>query len=379
MRQAVRIYLGVDIASAAMRDVTRGVFEYARPTRNWDIRPWPLTGQVLSNVRDWAPHGIIVGGVSDDVLETVAGWRIPLVSLDAAHAHTGIPVLALDQVGVGRIAAEHLRARGYQHFAVHGGSIGDMPERSFAEAVANCGRYCHPGPRPRLPRRMLVERLAAWLRTLPRPVGVLVRGPEQGARLINACRAAHLMVPEDVGVLCAEDDPLLCEGVYPSLSGVAAPSLEIGREAAQRLDHLLSGVPGPDALLLFPPTGVRERQSTGMLICDDADVVEAVAFIDQHIAQGVTVEGVCRHVGLSGRALGARFQRARGHTVRDEIMASRLQRARALLADTDLSIPDIAGQSGFRYATHLATTFRAHFGLSPTSYRRMIRYGCAPS
>ena len=49
------------------------------------------------------------------------------------------------------------------------------------------------------------------------------------------------------------------------------------------------------------------------------------------------------------------------------------ERARSLLVDTEMSIPEVAAASGFGSPGYLAHVFKADTGLTPLKYRRKIR------
>jgi AraC family transcriptional regulator of arabinose operon len=59
-----------------------------------------------------------------------------------------------------------------------------------------------------------------------------------------------------------------------------------------------------------------------------------------------------------------------GVNVMTDIIHSRLQYAKALLATTDLTLDSIAAQSGYSNAFHLMRQFKAKLGLTPTEYRK---------
>jgi len=56
-----------------------------------------------------------------------------------------------------------------------------------------------------------------------------------------------------------------------------------------------------------------------------------------------------------------------------EIRRVHLERARRLLAETDLSIPAVAAGSGFNSPEHFARTFKAQLGHTPLKYRGLVR------
>ena len=61
----------------------------------------------------------------------------------------------------------------------------------------------------------------------------------------------------------------------------------------------------------------------------------------------------------------------RGETMK--IQRVRLDKAKDLLARTDLPILTVARRSGFAHASHLSAVFRREEGLTPSDYRDRIR------
>jgi transcriptional regulator GlxA family with amidase domain len=67
------------------------------------------------------------------------------------------------------------------------------------------------------------------------------------------------------------------------------------------------------------------------------------------------------------------FKQSTGVTPRDYLIQRRVERARELLADTNLPISEIAVATGFADQSHCARRFREHVGLSPRDYRWLTR------
>jgi LacI family transcriptional regulator len=67
------------------------------------------------------------------------------------------------------------------------------------------------------------------------------------------------------------------------------------------------------------------------------------------------------------------FQRTLSRSPAQEIRRVHLERARRLLAETDLSIPAVAAASGFNSPEHFARIFKAQCGRSPLKYRSLVR------
>ncbi|MEX3694366.1 helix-turn-helix domain-containing protein, partial [Paraburkholderia sp. BR14263] len=70
---------------------------------------------------------------------------------------------------------------------------------------------------------------------------------------------------------------------------------------------------------------------------------------------------------------GRYFNSLLGVSPREFLRRARLERARSLLAQTDLSIEKIARQAGFVGRNCMANLFRRHLATTPTEYRAGVR------
>ncbi len=72
-------------------------------------------------------------------------------------------------------------------------------------------------------------------------------------------------------------------------------------------------------------------------------------------------------------ALEARFKAVMGRTIHAEILRIQVERARQLVAATDLPLKCIAREAGFAYVQHMTTVFRRYTGHTPGEYRKRSR------
>jgi LacI family transcriptional regulator len=70
-----------------------------------------------------------------------------------------------------------------------------------------------------------------------------------------------------------------------------------------------------------------------------------------------------------------RFRAVLGRSVMVEVRRSRVERAKRLLAMTDLSLPDVAQKSGFTSASLLSVAFRREARTTPGAFRRRAKTG----
>ena len=206
-----------------------------------------------------------------------------------------------------------------------------------------------------------------WLKPLPKPIGILTWTTNCGREVINACRKAYLLIPEQIAVLAADEDELLCELCNPPLSGIALTSERIGYEAAATLDRLMQGHRPTENLILIEPTGVISRQSTDTLAIDDEDVARALSFIRSHATKPIQVKDVLCEVAVSRRRLERQFQEILGRTPAAEIRRMHFEHAKNLLAETDMTVPEVAEASGFGSREYLAYAFKTETGPTPSA------------
>jgi LacI family transcriptional regulator len=81
------------------------------------------------------------------------------------------------------------------------------------------------------------------------------------------------------------------------------------------------------------------------------------------------VADVLREVPVSRSWLERRVFDTLGITLGAEIRRTRLERAKWLLRETDLSIAEVAERSGFSALRHAEAAFRRELGCTPTQFR----------
>jgi AraC family transcriptional regulator len=86
-----------------------------------------------------------------------------------------------------------------------------------------------------------------------------------------------------------------------------------------------------------------------------------------------SLSGLAQSVGVHPVTLARAFRRAFGCTVGEYVRALRIERATHQLAQTELSLAEIALAAGFSDQSHFSNLFRRHTGLSPFRYRQVVR------
>jgi len=380
MAKIPKVILLIETSRAYGRGLLRGIVKYSRLHGPWVFYSEPGgLEKALPAMRHWGANGIIMRDSTRGSEALKLGVPI-IVSVHLKEHIKETPYIDTNGVRIGRMAAEHLLDRGFRHFAFCGfDKLHWSRERceNFSKRVAGAGfeTGIFKQPRSRVQRSWENEQIlmADWLKALPKPVGLMACNDDRGRHVSEACKIAGLHVPEQVAIVGVDNDELVCELSSPPLSSVALNVERGGYEAAELLDKLMAGKESIKKDIIVEPMHVVTRQSTDILAVEDTEVAEAMRFIRQHSKRIIQVSDVVDSVGLSRRALQQRFRRIFGRSVYDEIKRCRLEQIVLMLAETDLSISQIASAFGYAGIEKLSRYFQREKGMTPLAYRK--QYG----
>jgi AraC-like DNA-binding protein len=98
-------------------------------------------------------------------------------------------------------------------------------------------------------------------------------------------------------------------------------------------------------------------------------LLRAKDLIDARYREPLDVPSIARAAHLSPAHFSREFRRTFGETPHQYLLTRRMERAAALLRNTDRTVADICLTVGLRSVGSFTTTFRRTFGLTPTAYR----------
>jgi LacI family transcriptional regulator len=331
--------------------------------------------EAMPQLGTWAPDGVMA---RDSDLEALMGYGIPMVIVGHSRDYVpGVANIVTDSETIGHLGAQHLLDCGLCYFAFCG--VGDIPwslarTYHFCQAVEKAGFpvnvYDPPKGQSAGSWQREISRMSAWLKSLPRPVGLMACNDDRAHQVAEVCKIVGLRIPEDVAIIGADNDELVCGLASPPLSSIAINFEQAGFEAAGHLDRLISGEKTECYTIPVRPTHVVSRHSTDILALDDEKVALALRFIRENRRAPIQVADVAKGVCLSRRVLEKKFRAVLGRSVMHEIRRVRTDDIARLLVEENLSILQIALRTGFGGAEHFARYFRQEKGMSPLAFRR---------
>ena len=380
MKSRPSIALLIESSNSYARGLLRGIMSYIHEHHSWSIYlPEHGRGNVpVSWLNNWHGDGIIARIENTKIAEAVVNSGVPAVDVSAARLAPSLPWVETDDHAIASLAAQHLIDRGFQHFAFcgdHRFNWSRWRESHFQECIQTAGLHCHSYPqstgrKQAPPWEVEQKRLADWIRTLPKPVGVMACYDIKAQQLLDVCRTINVSVPEEVAIIGVDNDEILCNLSEPPLSSVIPNTRLTGYEAAALLDRMIAGEAVSSEAQLIKPLGIATRQSTDIQAIDDKLISDAVRFIRQQACDGINVQDILKSIPLSRRVLESRFQKIIGRSPHEEIMRIRLDRVKQLLEETELSLIEIAERTGFRHAEYLNVAFKKQAGTTPGQFRR---------
>jgi LacI family transcriptional regulator len=396
------VALLIETSGSYGRGLLRGVARYNRERGRWStyFQPHGLGSPPPPWLSSWHGDGILARIDSKKLAKVLRASDVPVVNLRWTTPELPFPYVGLDNTKIAQLAAAHLMERGLRHFGFCGkcrGVHAGLDERGdeFRRVVERAGFTFSefPAAGRKAGRNGVAgahngsaiagggaehdaegweeeqERLAAWIKSLPKPAGVMACNDERGLQVLDACRRAGAGVPEQVAVIGADDDEHLCDLSIPPMTSVDVNAEQIGYAAAELLDRMMSGRKAPGRKTLLAPRGVVTRRSTDVVASEDPAVNLAAAFIRERGGRGLQVPDVTAHVKMSRASLEPRMKRVLGRTIHQEIQRVQLDRVKDLLVGSPMPIKQIAREGGFSCVQYLTRVFRAATGETPARYR----------
>ena len=290
-----------------------GIFRYLGSNRLWDLQlvrsRLEFNRKTIEEAVKEGMDGFIIAVLfCSEEIAFLADTGLPVVVMTDAEKLSvrdgRISRLFVDNAAIGRMAARYFMSRGqFRSFAYVTDTLHSQwsveREHMFRATLGNRAEVfsfsCHvEHPEKRI---LPADKLGDWLVSLPHPTAILAANDHYAIQVLSVCRTRSLKVPEQISVLGVDNDELLAENAVPSLSSIEPDFNEAGYRAALEMDRLLRARKNIAGRKLV--CGVKrlvERHSTVYLSPSAQLVANALDFIKNNVADGITATDVARHL-----------------------------------------------------------------------------------
>lgn len=97
-----------------------------------------------------------------------------------------------------------------------------------------------------------------------------------------------------------------------------------------------------------------------------------LTYLEENYADKITLEDIAEEIGLCQAECCRFFKRVMNKSLFDYILYYRVTKSLPLLAQKNLSVTEIAEQTGFSSSSYFARVFKAQFNCSPSEYRKRL-------
>ena len=98
------------------------------------------------------------------------------------------------------------------------------------------------------------------------------------------------------------------------------------------------------------------------------------AYIDDHIAERISLEELARQAGVSRFHFARQFRLSTGESPMGYLRRVRIERSKSILQSRDTTIAEVAAGLGFSDQSHFTRTFGRLVGVSPRSFARSVNW-----
>ncbi|HAT10250.1 MAG TPA: hypothetical protein DCS97_06595 [Planctomycetes bacterium] len=366
-------------AADSMDQIMAGIEEVRRSGHEWYVRHQynaPRNAEEVADVLAFRPDGLI--SVAGNLPQSLQHQSFPWVSVRNRQSPLAV---VCDDHAVGVCAADHLVGLGAPTLAILRESDDDRDDsgwkrarrEGFQAGLAKHGQRAHllawnHADDGNLPHAHFLSQIA----TLPKPIALFTGNDWYALEAMETLFGAGIRIPAEVALLGADDVQRSAVAAVP-LSSVRVPHRECGRRAAEMLAQAMDGKSRGTVAISLPPDGVSERASTDAIEVRDREVAAVLRFIRMRVAEPFDVGDVIATSNLGRRSLEQRFRRLLGRTILDEIHRCRIEHAKSMLRNPDMTIAQVAAASGFSDAPHFTVVFRKVAGVTPSMWRTESR------
>ena len=355
------------------QDILKGVADVAFENA-WRLdatlrRQWSIPSS-------WDGEGIITGNF--DTLPLLREFleqhrHIPTVFVDPTEADWGASVVQ-NCDSQAQLAFEHLRQQGYRRFHFFQ-TFDDCYSRrrreAFLKILQSQGlpRSFSISSFEKLHAHELDDQLLKALRKNSDPLGIFCANDHLALLLAQACIFNDISIPERVGLVGVDNDPIETELAIIPISSVDNNRYMHGLKAAQTLQQLMKNR-NAIAQQFVEPKGVLVRKSTQLSPMLPPVLRKAKALLATHFSNPkFRAQHLCEQLYISRRRLHDLFVAHYGMSAAELLLDYRIKCAEQLLQTKSLTVRQVAQQSGFAGPEYMSRVFNRQLGSRPSHSR----------
>jgi len=377
-----------DFSEAYANKLLQGIMRYSHEHQPWVVCKVPLQmrdsgrlDEVLRFAVTWEADAIIGQFRPGDDVDAFRRSGIIPIAQDYRQRFPGIINISGDYASAGRMCADYFMEKGvksFGFFGLHGFVWSDGRRDAFFDQI-----------KTRMPDASVsllekfdadeawwydLDHLTRWLRSLPKPAGILACDDQRAYYVMEACKQGGegMRIPNDIMVLGVDNDETVCQLTSPALSSLNQATEEAGYNAARIIDKLLALPPGQRFKevedIIVRPTFITARSSTDAFIHGNPYISRMMYFISNNLSNHLSVNDVVDQVPMSRRLVESIFRQEVGISIYQYIIRARVERMKDLIVNGHSPL-EAADELGMDYKI-IARNFKKLTGMTPGEFAR---------
>jgi len=188
--------------------------------------------------------------------------------------------------------------------------------------------------------------------------------------LLHAASAAQATGIVEVVETCAPSDPVISNVALALLAELNASERGVGAISGRLYTGSLANVLAVHLLRHYTAFGADGQRFSGGLAGQKLRLV--TEFIAANYGRDLSLAELSRVAGMSPFHFAREFKRSTGTPPHQYLIKFRIDRAKALLADSKLPLAEVGFRSGFSHQSHFTRLFHRVTGTTPHSYRKSV-------
>ena len=141
-------------------------------------------------------------------------------------------------------------------------------------------------------------------------------------------------------------------------------------------------IPGPEAGLLYSGIAnlvmarllkMRESLCEGVAEQDRLSIARAISYIENNLGGAIRQKDLLEAANMGSTKFKKTFKQVTGLTVTEFVSSERIELAKRLLTDHDMSIDEVAHRCGYARATSFSALFAKSVGMPPRKWRSISK------
>lgn len=378
----IKVLVLIDSATEFSRRFLTGLIRYANENGPWIFYRLPLYYKMLygeegvvERIRGWGIDAVIVQWEYHEI-KFLEKLDIPVFLQNYEDDADWFSKISGDYMEVGAIAANFFAKKRFKDFAFYGNK-NFLWSKGRAEGyrveVEKLGGNYYYFESEYLTNsqwsRSHIE-LDEWLLSLPKPVAVFACDDYFAIQVAEMCKINNIDIPNEISLLGVDNDELICNLSYPSISSIVTDDENIGYIAGKKLHILIINKKNIPFNIIKKPIRIEQRQSTEKYNISDNYIRTIINYINENIRLNISVDELTTLVPLSRRNLEKKFKEATGIPVYQFILDKKLDLISTELLTTDKDLMDIAIGIGFNDVRNVYRIFKKNTGYTPISFRK---------